>query len=168
MLVLPLWVGAAAGLEIRSVLPSASLLGKARLTVWGFEVYDAALWGEPGFQAGDYAQHAFALELAYLRDLSGEAIAKRSLDEMRRIGSFTPAQAERWLGQLRSLIPDVKQGDRIVGIHRPGQGAVFYVNTQLAGELRDAAFAPLFFGIWLSPKTSEPKMRQALLPAGTP
>jgi hypothetical protein len=36
----------------------------------------------------------------------------------------------------------------------------------LRGDIRDAEFARLFFGIWLSPRSSEPAMRQALL--GTP
>jgi hypothetical protein len=31
------------------------------------------------------------------------------------------------------------------------------------GEVRDATFARLFFGIWLSPRTSEPQLRAALL-----
>ena len=34
---------------------------------------------------------------------------------------------------------------------------------RVVGEVADAAFARLFFGIWLSPKTSEPALRQALL-----
>jgi hypothetical protein len=62
----------------------------------------------------------------------------------------------------------VRKGDRILGAHRPGVGASFWVNGQASGDIRDAEFSRLFFGIWLSPKTSEPSMRAALLggPAG--
>jgi hypothetical protein len=51
----------------------------------------------------------------------------------------------------------------VTGIHRPGVGAVFQINGKPGGEIADAQFARLFFGIWLSPTTSEPKLRSALL-----
>jgi hypothetical protein len=34
---------------------------------------------------------------------------------------------------------------------------------RFTGEIRDAAFARLFFAVWLSPRTSEPALRSALL-----
>ena len=61
------------------------------------------------------------------------------------------------------MIPDVRTGDRVMGIHQPGVGAAFWVNDKNTGEIQDAEFARLFFGIWLSPNTSEPKLRDALL-----
>jgi hypothetical protein len=60
----------------------------------------------------------------------------------------------------------VHAGDRITGVHRPGEAAVFFVNGRGVGEVRDARFAQLFFGIWLSPRTSQPALRASLL--GTP
>jgi len=39
----------------------------------------------------------------------------------------------------------------------------FLLNGKPYGEVRDPEFAPLFFGIWLSPATSEPALRQSLL-----
>jgi hypothetical protein len=50
-----------------------------------------------------------------------------------------------------------------MGVHLPGNGAQLLVNGKASGEIRDTEFARLFFGIWLSPKTSEPKVRAALL-----
>jgi hypothetical protein len=48
-------------------------------------------------------------------------------------------------------------------VNVPGMGARFFVNGALKGDVRDPAFATLFFGIWLSEKTSEPALRSALL-----
>jgi hypothetical protein len=48
-------------------------------------------------------------------------------------------------------------------LQRPGEAAVFWLNGRLRGEIRDAEFARRFFGIWLSPRTSEPALRSALL-----
>jgi Chalcone isomerase-like len=149
--------------ELRATVPSATLNGSGRLRVFGFQVYDAALWTAPGFRADDFTQHAFALELSYLRDFSGQDIAKRSVDEMRRLGNFSDAQAEAWQRAMQAAFPDVKKGDRITGVHQPGVGAQFLTNGKLTGEVRDTQFARLFFGIWLSPNTSQPQLRQALL-----
>ena len=103
------------------------------------------------------------LELEYLRELKGQAIAERSLQEMQRAGPMAEAQAQRWLAEMQRIFPDVKAGDRISGQHLPGQGARFWLNGQPVGQVEDPAFARLFFGIWLAPSTSEPGMRVALL-----
>ena len=54
-------------------------------------------------------------------------------------------------------------GDRLLGVHLPGRGAQFYANGKPQGEIADPEFARLFFGIWLSEKTSAPKLRLTLL-----
>ena len=141
------------------VVPTAPV----RLRVWGFEVYDARLWTPRGFRHSQAMQQAFALELQYLRKLEGAAIASRSIDEMRRVGSFTDAQAQAWLTAMREMFPNVSAGERITGINLPGEGVEFWVNGQRVGVVKDVNFARLFFGIWLDERTSEPKMRAQLL-----
>ena len=84
------------------------------------------------------------------------------------VGSVSDAQATRWLEVMGRLFPDVKDGDHIAGLHLPGEGARFTLNDRPLGEVPDADFARLFFGIWLSPATSEPQMRSQLLsPVGS-
>ena len=153
---------------LRPAVPDATVAGQAKLTFWGFEVYQATLWVAPGFAEGSYAQSPFALELAYLRDFKGADIASRSMAEMRRQAPMTPAQETAWENQMQALFPDVKTGDRITGVNQPGTGVVFWNNGRLLGEVRDTAFAKQFFGIWLSPQTSEPAMRRALLAQAKP
>jgi hypothetical protein len=149
--------------------PEVSALGglvptaPVRLRVWGFEVYDVRLWTPVGFRHGQYPKSPFALELQYLRKLEGSAIASRSIDEMRRVGSFTDAQAQTWLAAMREMFPNVSAGERITGVNLPGEGAEFWVNGQRVGVVKDVNFARLFFGIWLDERTSEPKMRAQLL-----
>jgi len=150
---------------VSAALKDTQPVGQARLRVWGFEVYDASLWAGPGFDPQRFEQQRFALELSYLRDFKGRKIAERSIEEMRGIGSFSPEQASRWLEAMSTLFPDVQRGDRITGVHVPGSGVRFYWNGRLRGELADAQFAQLFFGIWLSPNTSQPAMRATLLQA---
>ena len=149
--------------ELSVALPQGRLIGQARLKVWGFEVYDARLWAPDGFSADSHAQSPLALELVYLRDFRATDIAGRSIMEMRRSQPVSDAQAAEWTAAMLRVISDVRKGDRIMAVQRPGSGAAFWVNGRASGEIADAEFAKLFFGIWLSPRTSEPQLRQALL-----
>ena len=149
--------------EVRAELPGASLQGQGRLRFFGLHIYDIRLWtalplgGEAALRANA------ALEIEYARHLKGPLIAERSLAEMQRVGEVDAGNGERWLAAMKRLFPDVQAGDRITGVHSPGVGARFHVNGHLVGEVRDADFARLFFAIWLSPRTSEPQLRAALL-----
>ena len=154
--------------EFKALVPQAQRLGQSRLTVWGFKIYDAQLWAAPGFNADRYARQPLALELTYLRAFEAADIAERSIQEMRRSAAISDAQAQQWRRDMQRVFPDVKVGDRIMGVHRPGMGASFWVNGQASGEILDTEFSELFFGIWLSPKTSEPAMRTALLKGAAP
>jgi len=154
--------------EIAAELPGAVWAGTARMRYFTFNIYDASLWVAPGFAASRYAQTPFALQLNYLRNLDGTAIAERSLVEMRRGASITPAQEQRWLAAMQATFPDVKAGDRITGLHQPGLGAHFWFNGTARPAIADAEFSRLFFGIWLADSTSEPRMRLAMLAGAAP
>lgn len=144
-------------------LPGSRLQGEATLRYFGLRVYHARLWTLPEFRSRQPSEQPLVLELEYLRQLKGSAIAERSLQEMRRAGPMPEAQARRWLAEMQRIFPDVKAGDRITGQHLPGQGARFWRNGRAVGQVDDADFGRLFFGIWLAPTTSEPDMRLALL-----
>jgi hypothetical protein len=95
--------------------------------------------------------------------LSGRRITSSSLSEMRRLGPVSDEQARRWEQAMRRIFPDVQAGDRLTGVQWPGESARFFHNGQPRGELLDAEFTRLFFGIWLSPRSSEPDLRRQLL-----
>ncbi len=161
-----LWpIGASADTppEVRSLMPSALLSGSTRFSYWGFAVYDASLWIQPGFTARDYERHALALQLRYLRDFTNAEITGRSIDEMARQSKPTPERRQQWQQWLVTAFPDVKKGDRITGFHRPGEGALFLTNGRQTGIVPDPEFSRLFFGIWLAAGTSEPALRRSLL-----
>jgi hypothetical protein len=155
--------------EVGSELPAARLLGQGRLTYLSFSVYRARLWVGDGFEPAQFERHPLALELIYERNLSGKLIAERSLVEMKRTGAVDAALAARWLASMTELFPDVREGDRLTGVQRPGQSVAFFANGRATGELRDADFARRFFSIWLAPSSSAPRLREQLLgsaPAG--
>ncbi len=151
--------------EVSAALPGALLQGQGRLRYFGVHIYDAVLWSPTRVSSSNAANSLLALEMRYARALSGELIAERSLREMQQVGDVAAADGQRWLEAMKGIFPDVKSGDRITGLHRPGQGAAFFVNGRAAGDVRDALFAELFFGVWLSPRTSQPALRAALMGA---
>jgi len=149
--------------EVLRELPDARLYGSGRLRRYFFHVYDARLWAQPSFEVARFSQLPLALELQYGRALEGALVAERSLEEMQRGAQITPAQQRAWLTAMQRCFPDVVEGDRMTGVQLPGTAARFFVNGALVGEVRDAEFTRLFFGIWLAPTTSEPELRAALL-----
>ena len=162
----PAWATRTALPELAESLPGARLQGSGRLRFLGLLVYDIRLWVSDGFSADAFAQRPLAIEIEYARTLSGLRMAERSLDEMHRIAPLSAEQRAAWLIWMKQAFPDVARGDRLTGLYRPGEDARFYLNGSLRAEVPDADFARAFFSIWLSPKTSEPKLRLALLGSG--
>ncbi len=152
--------------EVLRELPSARLFGSGRLRRFLFRVYDARLWTRPGFDVARFSMEPLALELEYGRSLLGPLIAERSIEEMRRGAAISTSQQASWLAAMQLAFPDVNEGDRMTGVQLPGVATRFFVNGKLTGEVRDAEFTRLFFGIWLAPHTSEPRLRAALLAGG--
>lgn len=148
---------------VRQSLAGATLAGEGQMRFFGLRIYDARLWVTPGFQARSFGEHPLALELTYHRAFTGAAIAQRSVEEMQRQAALAPAQAERWQQRLAAVLLDVRPGDRLTGLYQPGQGMWLWRGSQALGAIDDAELARLFFGIWLSPRTSEPGLRSALL-----
>jgi hypothetical protein len=145
-----------------------TLSGSARLTFFGFKVYDAKLWLGPGFSRSAPNAGALALELAYLRSFKGQAIAERSIAEMRRQGPLDDAKAQAWQSFMAATFPDVAAGDKLVGIRQAGAPTRFLFNGKEVGRISDAAFDERFFGIWLSAASSQPAMRESLLAKAKP
>jgi len=141
-------------------VPDALLVGKARMNVMMWDVYDASLFAPDGQFSWN---QPFALKLVYLRDLAGMKIADRSIEEIRRQGFTDEATLVRWHAQLAEIIPDVQDGTSLTGIYTPGQETIFFNQEREIGRISDPDFGPKFFGIWLSDKTSAPDIRKKLL-----
>ena len=148
--------------ELATELPGANWHGGGAMRFLGMRIYDVRLWS-PVAVTGDGASQPLALELIYARNIKADLIVSSSLREMQRVGPFSDEQSARWAKAMALLFPNIKSGDRITGVQRPGQAARFFFNGALRGEVADAEFTRLFFGIWLSPRTSDPQLRQQLL-----
>lgn len=143
--------------------PDLAVVGQGTFDWFVFRVYDAWLWAPEGRWTPD-ARHV--LDLRYARDLRGDAIAARSVEEMRKLGA-EEAQLAAWGPLMQAAFPDVGEGDRLTGEFLPGGVTRFYFNGVLQAEINDPEFGPAFSGIWLAPGTSAPRLRQQLLGPGS-
>ena len=166
-------VGVALDRWLRRWLGAPQLWGQGTLRYFGFSVYHAQLWaGQRPPDAGSaWAQQAVVLSLQYQRDFKGEALAQRSLEEMRRHPLMRESDHAAWLTALKALMPDVRAGERLIGVYQPGLGLQMWhdgASLREIGTAPDALMARVFMGIWLDPSTSEPDLRQRLLGLAQP
>jgi hypothetical protein len=141
-------------------LPALRVLGEGRLRWFGLHVYDSSLW-VPG-EAWS-AERPFALDIRYAMSIKGRDLTERSLVEMKRLGYTDPGKLRRWESAMDRVFPDIKPGDRLVGVSLPGREARFYSQDRFLGTVADPEFARAFFAIWLDPGTSEPTLRAQML-----
>jgi hypothetical protein len=147
---------------IKSLMGQTQLQGLGRLNFWGFHVYDANL-----YRGASKDSQEFALELKYQRSFSGEAIANRTVDEMKNLG-VADAQAVSWGKELATFFPNIEPGQTITAVYIPKQGTSFFYDGKKLSQIQGTDFAKAFFGIWLDSKTSVPKLRADLLGQGCP
>ena len=139
-----------------------SVSGEAVLRFFGLKVYDVRLWTQ--MKPFTHSE-PFVIELVYDMAIKGKDIADRSVKEMRAQGVSDEAKLRRWGDEMTKIFPDIKQGDTLIGASLPGKEARFYNREKLIATIPDPEFAKAFFDIWLSVKTSEPKVRLKLLGA---
>lgn len=130
---------------------------QAPFKVWGFHVYDLAYSFD-----NHYPSPPYRLKLEYKRKIQGQQIVDTTEKEIRRLGG-KPEKLSVWIDQLKKIIPDVKPGDSLIGSVDDKKRSLFCFGNQFLGQIDDPEFADYFFGIWLSEKTSEPRLRKKLL-----
>ena len=159
LLALAAWpLAASANVGPENPIGSFKRWGTGEFRRFGFLVYEATLWA-----GGDDPQRPpLALKLTYKRNIAGKDIAEASVKEIRNLGIGDESRLQAWGAQMTKIFPDVRPGDHILGLNLP-EGARFFYNDQMVGQVDDPAFARAFFAIWLDPKTSAPDLRAALL-----
>lgn len=146
--------------HISSYIPDAKTVGQGRMTFLLWDVYDAILYAPGGkWHEGD----PLALTIHYLRNLDGDDIARRSIEEIRAQGFKDEIRLATWFGQMQKIFPDVTVGESLTGILTKSGETVFLRDGQEIGRIRDPDFGKAFFGIWLNQSTRAPELRAQLL-----
>lgn len=129
-----------------------------RFKTWGFHIYDIEYMAQ-----GQYPKvPPYALELTYKRTIKGSRILDSTEEEMLRVGG-PKEKVKEWVDKLKSIFPDVKDGDKLRGFVDKDQKTYFCQPGKDLGVIADPEFATYFFGIWLDERTRSPDVRQKLL-----
>ena len=165
--------GTALERQLKRWLGAPQLVGQGTLRYFGFSIYHAQLWvgPRPAETGLAWALQPVVLSLQYHRDFKGEDIAQRSFEEMQRHPLMRASDHAAWLAALKALMPDVRTGERLIGVYQPGQGLQLWhdgASLRELGTAPDALMAQVFMGIWLDPSTSQPELRQRLLGLSKP
>ncbi len=146
--------------DLQAESASLRVLGQGRMRWFGLHLYDATLWVQGREWQWD---RTFMLDIRYARAFAGGRIADVSVDEISRLGFRDERKLAAWRESMRRAFPDVKAGDHITGVYRPGAGVEFFHQGRSTAVINDLEFARAFFSIWLDPATREPRLRAALL-----
>lgn len=141
-------------------LDKPALVGKARMKVMLWKVFDASLYASNGQYD---SEKPFALSLSYLRNLTSKKIVEKTISEMKKQKRESASTLLNWRNQLSQIIPDVDKKTNITGVRDEHGHTVFYRNGNLIGRIEDRNFTRGFFDIWLGKSTSKPRFRKKLL-----
>ncbi len=127
-------------------------LGLRLATMLKVKVYVAALYvtktsSDPGAILGSSAPTELVLQ--FVRDVGADDLRK-GFDEgfEKNAKAQLPALKER-IAQLNGWVTDVKSGQKLTFVHKPGTGVQVDVNGSVKGTIKGDDFFKAFLSIWL-------------------
>lgn len=134
-------------------------VGEGELRKFFIKVYDAKL----ATPSGRYIDNrSLCLQIDYSVAITDAQFLKATSKQFSHLG-VSDAQKADWLAALKPLMPSVKKGDQIVlYVDKDGQGTLYH-NRIKTGALASPQLTDSFANIWLSPKSSEQRLRRALV-----
>ncbi|MGB1311649.1 MAG: chalcone isomerase family protein [Leucothrix sp.] len=156
LLASPLWSGE--GHVARSA--ELKIVGQAEMRWLMFPLYRVTLKTTDGrYQENRYPQ---MLDILYRRNIDRQDLLAATDNEWRGLG-IPQGRRQKWIRQLSNLWPSIRRGDRLAfQVNAQGQNYFTY-NGKKIGGIADQQFGKSFLAIWLSPKTSQPRIRQRLI-----
>ena len=134
--------------------------GEGEMKVLFWDLYKAELYGsKPTYDAND---KKLTLKITYYRDIDKEDLIDATKDQWDHI-KYQHPNMDSWLAALADIWPDIKEGDTLIVTQNDQNGANFYDDKRKLGTIDDPDFGFAFLSIWLSEKTSRPKLRLALV-----
>jgi hypothetical protein len=142
-----------------SEVDGASLVGKARFSLLGFSLFDAAVYTDSGrFSWND----DFALSLTYKRNAREEVLLNRTIRGMSERGAGDAKILAPLRERLSACFSDVARGDRFTAVSTGPDTARFYLNGKESCTLTWPNLRRHFFGIWLDARGGQAKLSAQL------
>lgn len=150
-------------LTAQAIPDNVKLVGQGQFSYLFWDLYQARLYTADGNWNSYQQSSPVVLKLTYQRDISKADFIEATVDQWEHLQGKVSEQHKDWATQLDNLWTDVKKGDQLSCVLMPDSSVQFYFNDKLLGDVTDPAFGPAFLDIWLSDKTSAPKLRRQLL-----
>ena len=128
---------------------------------WMFlDIYRVSLFTS----SGDYKDQSYPqlLTINYLKNINKDSLIEAT-EEQWLLQGVEQAQLNNWLKLLDQIWPDINKGDNLTFYVAENKTGYFYYNQSLIGSINSEGFSYAFLNIWLSEKTSQPKLRRQLL-----
>jgi len=142
-------------------------LGLRQATAFKVNVYVAALYvASPSGDANAIvgASTPKQLVLSFVRDVSAADLNKAWDEgfENNNAKEQLPALHDR-IAKFKATMADMKKGQRLTFVHKPGAGIQVDVNGAAKGTIEGDDFARALLSIWLGPKPPNPGVKTGLL-----
>ena len=137
-------------------------LGLRQATVLKVNVYVAALYVvKPSNDAKVILESNTPKELIlhFVRNVSASDLNKAWEEGFEK----QPGVSKDSLGSLEGWMTDMKTGQRLTFVHKPGAGVQVDVNGAVKGTIKGDDFAKAFFAVWLGPNPPNPGLKTGLL-----
>ena len=137
-----------------------ALIGKADLKIFMFSIYTAALYSADGEYSN--TQKPLYLKITYHRNVKAKKLSQYTTKELKNL-KVEPVVIRTMTQQLDQIYVDLKKKDELGFLIRRDESCDFYHNSALIGGFSNSEYCKNFLDIWLSEKTSRPKLRKKLL-----
>ena len=142
--------------------PTADLreVGRASLKAMFWPIFDSTLFSPDG--QFKQVEPGLALEIQYRRKLGSDALIASTRREWQKLSLYSE-ESEAWLAEAARLWPSLERGDRLLLKVDDDLGSEFYFNERLLGTLADPEFTRRFLAIFISERSSYPRLRDRLV-----
>jgi hypothetical protein len=135
------------------------LVGEAQFSVMFWDIYQSRLFTKSG--SFEEIDTSVIFEITYQKDITKENLIDRTVEQWQKM-NVLEAKYSAYVSSLLLLWPDITSGDSLA-LQVADESSHFYFNDNYLGSIEGQDFAQIFLGIWLSPKTTQPKLREKLL-----
>ncbi|MCI2285841.1 chalcone isomerase family protein [Colwellia sp. MSW7] len=136
-------------------------VGKAKFSVLFWDIYNSTLYTKTGNYLYNNSPESLLFEIEYLKDITAEDLLERTIQQWEHL-KVPELVYSKFLPALKTIWPDISSGDKLTLLVQ-NQQSVFYFNQMKVGQIEEVNFSKLFLDIWLSPNTSQTKLRKELL-----
>jgi hypothetical protein len=136
-------------------------VGRAQFSILFWDIYNSALYTKSGSYLHEASTQSLIFEIEYLKDITKNDLLERTVEQWKHL-NIPESEYSKFIPTLKVIWPDISSGDKLAMLVQNKQ-SVFFFNNLRVGHIEQKEFSKLFLDIWLSPRTSQEKLREQLL-----